>query len=193
MEETSHCKVNPGWKGSTSHPRGKQWLTVYRAPQVGYFGAKNGNISRSVNSFGTGAIFWPRLGQDLSGNAFVGPFLFSGQKNDCRKDFCMTHKMTKNYKKSNFSESLRDSARRLPGWFQGPLGVFEACWNDFPRWQTKMTRRAFLALRVILLQRKFTSTRGVKKSGISIRKMKSPKKLQDVFLGRPGCSESAPE
>ena len=33
-EETSHCKVNTGWKGSTSHPRGKQWLTVYRAPQV---------------------------------------------------------------------------------------------------------------------------------------------------------------
>jgi hypothetical protein len=87
--------------------------------KIGYFGAKNGNISRSVNSFGTGAIFWPRLGQDLSGNAFVGPFLFSGQKNDCSKDFCMTHKMTKNYKKSNFSESLRDSARRLPGWFQG--------------------------------------------------------------------------
>ena len=112
--------------------------------KIGYFGAKNGNISRSVNSFGTGAIFWPRLGQDLSGNAFVGPFLFSGQKNDCSKDFSMTHKMTKNYKKSNFSESLRDSARRLPGWFQGSLGVFEACWNDFPRCQTKIEKSKFL-------------------------------------------------
>ena len=70
--------------------------------KIGYFGAKNGNISRSVNSFGTGAIFWPRLGQDLSGNAFVGPFLFSGQKNDCRKDFCMTHKMTKKLQKIKF-------------------------------------------------------------------------------------------
>ena len=50
----------------------------------------------------------------------------------------------KKYKKSNFSESLRDSARRLPGWFQGPLGVFEACWNDFPRCQTKIEKSKFL-------------------------------------------------
>ena len=50
----------------------------------------------------------------------------------------------KNYKKSNFSESLRDSARRLPGWFQGPLGVFEACWNDFPRCQTEIEKSKFL-------------------------------------------------
>ena len=42
----------------------------------------------------------------------------------------------------------------------------------FGKFLHKMTRRAFIALRVIRLQRKFTSTRGVKKSGISIRKMK---------------------
>ncbi len=112
--------------------------------KIGYFGAKNGNISRSVNSFGTGAIFRPSSGHDLSRNAFVSRFLFPERNSDCSKDFCMTHKMTKNYKKSNFSESLRDSARRLPGWFQGPLGVFEACWNDFPRCQTKIEKSKFL-------------------------------------------------
>ena len=34
-------------------------------------GRKNEDISGSVNSFDFGAIFLPRLGQDLSRNAFV--------------------------------------------------------------------------------------------------------------------------
>ena len=105
---------------------------------------KNEDISESVNSFDTGAIFRPRSGHDLSRNASVVSGYAFYKNSNWRKDFCMTHKMTNNYKKSNFSESLRDSARRLPGWFQGPLGVFEACWNDFPRCQTKIEKSKFL-------------------------------------------------
>ena len=61
-------------------PRGKQWLTVYRAHQVVLqlgcqksviFGHKNGNISESVSSFETGAIFPDSSGHELSRNAIV--------------------------------------------------------------------------------------------------------------------------
>ena len=100
--------------------------------KIWYFGVKNGNISKSVNSFGTGAIFWPRSGQDLSGNAFVGPFLFSGQKNDCRKDFCMTHKIIKNYKKSNFSESLREEASGMVFRSSGSFRSLSECFPKMP-------------------------------------------------------------
>jgi len=61
-------------------PRGKQRLTVYRAHQVVLasgcqtsviFGYKNGNISKSVNSFCMGAISSPTRGHELSRKAFV--------------------------------------------------------------------------------------------------------------------------
>ena len=44
--------------------------------KIAKMGHKNEDISESVNSFDSGAIFLPPLGQYLSGNAFVGPILF---------------------------------------------------------------------------------------------------------------------
>ena len=44
--------------------------------KIAKMGHKSGDISESVNSFDSGAIFPIRLGQDLSRNAFVGPILF---------------------------------------------------------------------------------------------------------------------
>ena len=49
-------------------PRGKHRLTVYRAHQVDH---KNEDISKSVSSIDSGAIFQTRRGQYLSRNAFV--------------------------------------------------------------------------------------------------------------------------
>ena len=59
-------------------PRGKRWLTVYRAlPVVRQLGCqknvnfenKNEHISKSVNSIDFGAIFPTRLDRELSRNA----------------------------------------------------------------------------------------------------------------------------
>ena len=90
-----------------------------------------------MNSFGTGAIFWPRLGQDLSGNAFVGPFLFSGQKNDCRKDFCMTHKMTKKIQKIKFFWKSSGFGEEASGMVSRPSGSFWSLLEWFPKMPDK--------------------------------------------------------
>ena len=61
----------------------------------GFFGQiapKNEDISKSVNSIETGPIFLPRLGQDLSRNAFVVSILFPGAKFERRKDFSVAPK-----------------------------------------------------------------------------------------------------
>ena len=61
-------------------PRGKHWLTVYRAPQVQikracqkvwYLVQKNEDFSESMNSFDSGSIFPSSLGHDLSRNRSV--------------------------------------------------------------------------------------------------------------------------
>ena len=53
---------------------------------------KNEDISESVNSFGPGAIFLPRLGQYLSRNALVGPILFLERISLAREGFFMLPK-----------------------------------------------------------------------------------------------------
>ena len=59
--ETEVLCENTARKALRVIPRGKHRLTVYRAHQV----------SGSVNSIDSGAIFPPRLGHDLSRNASV--------------------------------------------------------------------------------------------------------------------------
>ena len=59
-------------EGSTGPSRGKHWLAVYRAhTSFQGSGQKNEDISKSVSSIDSGAIFLPRLGQDLSRNVVV--------------------------------------------------------------------------------------------------------------------------
>ena len=59
--------VNIGWRFTARMQ--VQIKTAYQ--QVGKSGHKNEDFSKSVSSFGLGPIFVPRLGQDLSRNAFV--------------------------------------------------------------------------------------------------------------------------
>ena len=115
---------------STSPARGNTVDGLPRASKlnkgcqkIGYFGAKNGNISRSVNSFGTRAIFRPSSGHDLSRNAFVSRFLFPERNSDCSKDFCMTHKMTKKNTKNQIF--LKVFGIRRGGFRDG----FKALWE----------------------------------------------------------------
>ena len=57
-------------------------------------GQKNEDISESVNSFDTGAIFLPPLGQDLSRNAFVvSVYAFEKKFSRCKDFFCDTKKV----------------------------------------------------------------------------------------------------
>ena len=59
--------------------------------KIAKMGHKNEDISESVNSFGPGAIFLPRLGQYLSRNALVGPILFLERNSLGREGFFTCH------------------------------------------------------------------------------------------------------
>ena len=78
---------------------------------------KNEDISESVSSIDSGAIFQPRSGQELSRNAFVVS-VYAFEKNlYTRIGFCMTPKMTKNHE---FSDCIRENRIFLN--FGGPAG-----------------------------------------------------------------------
>ena len=74
-------------EGSTGPSRGEHRLTVYRAHASGNFRHKNEDISESVNSFASRAIFQPTLGHDLSRNASVASILFPERISHGREDF----------------------------------------------------------------------------------------------------------
>ena len=57
---------------------------------------KNKDISESMNSFRSGAIFLSSLGQELSRNTFVVRIAFPERNSYCRKDFCM-HQKNENF------------------------------------------------------------------------------------------------
>ena len=82
-------------------------LTVYRA-------LRSEDISESVNSFDTGAIFRTRVGQDLSRNAFVASILSLERNPSGGKIFCMTPKLRKFLKKCSLV-SRNSIFRALPG------------------------------------------------------------------------------
>ncbi len=60
---------------------------------------KNEDISESVNSFDTGAIFRTRVCQDLSRNAFVASILSLERNPQWRKDFLHDSKIDKIFEK----------------------------------------------------------------------------------------------
>ena len=61
---------------------------------------KNEDISESVNSFDTGAIFPAEVGQDLSRNAFVASIPSLERNPQWRKDFLHDSKIDKIFEKS---------------------------------------------------------------------------------------------
>ena len=60
---------------------------------------KNEDISESVNSFDTGAIFPTEAGQDLSRNAFVASILSLERNSSVRKDFLHDSEIDKQFEK----------------------------------------------------------------------------------------------
>ena len=66
--------------------------------KLGQMVQKNENISESVNSFDTGAIFRPRSGHDLSRNASVCGYAFCKNSN-WRKGFLHDSEIDKNFEK----------------------------------------------------------------------------------------------
>ena len=61
------CSLNP-LPGSKSNTAAREIEFQYASQKVGKIDDKNEDLSKSVNSFDFGAIFLPRLGQDLSRN-----------------------------------------------------------------------------------------------------------------------------
>ena len=57
-----------------------------------YFRQKNDHSSKSVNSIDSGPIVVPRVGQDLSRNAFVVSILFPGEISYGGEGFLVTPK-----------------------------------------------------------------------------------------------------
>ena len=87
-----------GYSPSLQATRAETRLTVYRAhasklnlvsEQIAKVDHKSEDISRSVNRIDSGAIFPPRLTQELSRNAFVVSILFPERIPLVRKDFLM--------------------------------------------------------------------------------------------------------
>ena len=77
-------------------PRGEQRLTVYRAHQVCH---KNEDISESVSSFDTGAIFRPRSGHVLSRNVSVVSGYAFYKNSNWRKGFLHDSEIDKIFEK----------------------------------------------------------------------------------------------
>ena len=75
---------------------------------------KNEDISESVNSFDTGAIFPTRVCQDLSRNAFVASILSLERNPQWSKDFLHDSQIDKILKKCSLV-SRNSIFRALPG------------------------------------------------------------------------------
>ena len=80
-----------------------------------FFDKNNDHSSKCVNSIDSGPIFHPRLGQDLSRNAFVVSNLFPGRNFDVRKDFWMTPENRDFYEFSTLLEMFQEAFRKLIG------------------------------------------------------------------------------
>ena len=91
-------------------------IDVKRGPGfLGLFRRKNDHNSKSVNSFDSGPIFPPSLGQDVSRNAFVVWILFLGRNPYRSKGFRMTPKIDKNDEISTFREIGQNFGNVLSG------------------------------------------------------------------------------
>ena len=77
---------------------------------------KNEDISESVNSIHSGAIFLPRLGQDLSRNVPVVSVYALYKKLYGRISFFMTPTNRDFHEISSFLENCREASRKLPEW-----------------------------------------------------------------------------
>ena len=75
---------------------------------------KNEDISESVNSFDTGAIFPTRVCKDVSRNAFVASILSLERNPQWRKDFLHDSKIDKIFEKV-LSGKPNSIFRALPG------------------------------------------------------------------------------
>ena len=87
---------------------------------------ENEDFSKSVNSIDRGAIFPPRLGQDLSRNAFVVSVYAFEKKFDRSKGFCMT---PKNRKFSTFSSFRRMSPEASIEYLGSFRSVQDVLWS----------------------------------------------------------------
>ena len=174
------CRAFLSSKSNTAAGEIQLQLACQKCWQIG---PKNEDISKSVNSFHSGAIFPPSLGHDLSRNTFVVSILSFQRNHSGRK--CSDH----DPKSSKFSEkcSLRASCSiwaALPGahpsGFRPQLFVRHA--DDLHDSQSlsssesntaagEMTRRAFSALRVIRLQGQMAARRAQDFLGKLARKM----------------------
>ena len=137
--------------------------------KLGQMVQKNEDISESVNSFDTGAIFRLRSGHDLSGNVLFLAMRFTKIPTD-GKVSCMTPKLTKILKKCSLVS--RNSI------FPGPAGGSRTTRvHSPPDTNIHMTRRAFLSSRVIQAHGKLSSRWRVKNWGKWFRKMKMSQNL----------------
>ena len=97
---------------------------------------KNEDISESVNSFDTGAIFRTRVCQDLSRNAFVVSILSLERNPQWRKGFLHDSEIDK------FFEKVLSGKPKLN--FSGPAGGSRTTRVHSPRTNMHMTRGALL-------------------------------------------------
>ena len=81
---------------------------------MGQMVQKNEDISESVNSFDTGAIFPTEVSQDLSRNACVASILSLERNPQWRKEFLHDSKIDKNFEKVLSGEPKLN--------FSGPAG-----------------------------------------------------------------------
>ena len=126
--------------------------------KLGQMVQKNEDISESVNSFDTGAIFRPRSGHDLSRNASVVSGYAFYKNSNCRKGFLHDSEIDKKF------EKVLSGKPKLN--FSGPAGGSRTTRvHSPPDTNIHMTRRAFLSSRVIQAQGKLSSRWRVKNWG----------------------------
>ena len=120
-------------------------------------GPENEDISESVNSIDSGAIFPSRLGRDLSRNVLVVSVYALYKKLYVGIGFFMTPK-SRDFSEKCSLQAICSIWAALPG-----AQHLERCFA--PKDVFHMTRRAFLALRVIQAQGQFRSNMLVKNLG----------------------------
>ena len=124
---------------------------------------KNEDISESVNSFDTGAIFPTEVGQDLSRNVFVAAILSLERNPQWRKDFLHDSKIGKIF------EKVLSGKPKLN--FSGPAGGLTHHKGAFaPHTHIHMTRRASLSSIEMQAQGKFSSRWRVKNWATGLEK-----------------------